>query len=67
MYKLLIFGLHSTLYGLIPPVRLLIFEILSQLRVTIAFQDEILQSLIGKMLIFMPTYWFKLRLSVHKY
>ena len=53
--------------GLFPPVRLLIFEILSQLRVTIALQDDILQSLIGKMLIFMPTYWLKLRLSVHKY
>ena len=53
--------------GLFPPVRVLIFEILSQLRATIAFQDEILQSLIGKMLISMPTYWLELRVSVHKY
>ena len=41
--------------GLFPPVRLLIFEILSQLSVTIAFQDEKLQSLIAEMLTFMPT------------
>ena len=67
MLELLIFDSHSTCMGLFALVCLFIFEILSQLRVTIAFQDEILQCLIEKMLIFMPTYWLKLRLSVHKY
>ena len=63
MYELLILSDIPPCMGLFPPVCLLIFDILSQLRVTIAFQDEILQSLIGKMLIFMPTYWLKLRIN----
>ena len=48
--------------SLFPPVGLLIFEILSQL---IEFQDEILRILI-KILMFVPTYWLRLRISEHK-
>ena len=34
--------------GLFPPVRLLIFEIFSQISITIAFQNEILGTMIKK-------------------
>ena len=56
---------HPVWAYIFPPVRLLIFEIFSQHSIKIAFPDEILWTLIKKMLMFMPTCCLKLRISVH--